>query len=145
MFVATDGANDFGLPDGIYGVDTDGPARGLPKLLFSCPHGAEATGPCFTPDGKTLFVLVQHPAEDADSLDKVETRWPDFATALPPRPAVVAIQREDGRDVGDKQAVGISSRTRTAYCLRLLPTAYCLLPTAYRLLPTALPTHSLPP
>jgi uncharacterized protein len=101
MFVATDGANDFGLPDGIYGVDTDGPARGLPKLLFSCPHGAEATGPCFTPDGKTLFVSVQHPAEDADSLDKVETRWPDFATALPPRPAVVAIQREDGRDVGE--------------------------------------------
>ena len=87
--------------DGIYGVDTDGPARGLPKLLFSCPHGAEATGPCFTPDGKTLFVLVQHPAEDADSLDKVETRWPDFATAPPPRPAVVAIQREDGRDVGE--------------------------------------------
>ncbi len=60
MFVATDGANDFGIPDGIYAVDTEGPARGLPKLLFCCPHGAEATGPFFTPDGKTLFVSVQH-------------------------------------------------------------------------------------
>ena len=100
MFVATDGANDFGLPDGIYGIDTEGPARGLPKLLFTCPHGAEAAGPCFTPDGTTLFVSVQHPAEDAETLDKVETRWPDFKGNNIPRPAVVAIQRTDGHEVG---------------------------------------------
>ena len=68
MFVATDGANDFDIPDGIYGIDTEGPARGLPKLLFTCPHGAEATGPCFTPDGSTPFVSVQHPAEDSKTL-----------------------------------------------------------------------------
>ena len=100
MFVATDGANDFGIPDGIYAIDTEGPARGLPKLLFSCPHGAEATGPFFTPDGKTLFVSVQHPGEDAETLDKVETRWPDFKGNNLPRPAVVAIRRQDGRDIG---------------------------------------------
>lgn len=40
LWVATDGANDFDLPDGVYGVDTEGPARGLPKLLFTCPHAA---------------------------------------------------------------------------------------------------------
>jgi secreted PhoX family phosphatase len=85
--VATDGANDFDLPDGIYGVDTEGPARGLPKLLFTSPHGAEATGPCFTPDGTTLFVSVQHPAEDAETLDKAATRWPDFNGTNLPRPA----------------------------------------------------------
>ena len=100
LWVATDGANDFDLPDGIYGVDTEGPARGLPKLLFTCPHGAEATGPCFTPDGKTLFVSVQHPAEDAETLDKVETLWPDFKDGQPPRPSVVAIRRTDGQPVG---------------------------------------------
>ena len=100
MFVATDGANDFDLPDGIYGIDTEGPARGLPKLLFTCPHGAEAAGPCFTPDGTTLFVSVQHPAEDAETLDKVQTRWPDFKGNNIPRPAVVAIQRADGHEVG---------------------------------------------
>ena len=72
--MATDGANDFDLPDGVYGVDTEGPARGLPKLLFTCPHGAEATGPCFTPDGTTLFLSVQHPAEDAETLDKADRR-----------------------------------------------------------------------
>ncbi len=99
MFVATDGANDFDIPDGIYGVDTEGPARGLPKLLFTAPHGAECTGPCFTPDGTTLFVSVQHPAEDADVLANASTRWPDFKGDNVPRPAVVAIQRTDGSEV----------------------------------------------
>ena len=99
LWVATDGANDFGLPDGIYGIDTEGPARGLPKLLFTCPAGAEATGPCFTPDGKTLFVSVQHPAEDAETLDKAETLWPDFKGTLP-RPSVVAIRKIDDGAVG---------------------------------------------
>ena len=99
MFVATDGANDFDIADGIYGVDTEGPARGLPKLLFACPIGAEATGPFFTPDGTTLFVSVQHPAENAETLDKAETLWPDFAAGGLPRPAVVAIQRIDGLEV----------------------------------------------
>jgi uncharacterized protein len=99
MFVATDGANDFDLPDGIYGVDTEGPARGLPKLLFTSPIGAEATGPCFTPDGTTLFVSVQHPAEDSETLATASTRWPDFAEGGVPRPAVVAIQRQDGGEV----------------------------------------------
>jgi secreted PhoX family phosphatase len=99
MFVATDGANDFGMADGIYGVDTDGPARGLPKLLFACPTGAEASGPCFTPDGTTLFVSVQHPGEDSETTAKLTTLWPDFKPGGLPRPAVVAIQREGGGEV----------------------------------------------
>ena len=99
MFVATDGANDFDIPDGIYGVDTEGPARGLPKLLFTCPMGAEATGPCFTPDGTTLFVSVQHPAENSETLETATTLWPDFTPGGVPRPAVVAIQRADGGEV----------------------------------------------
>ncbi|MER9721923.1 MULTISPECIES: PhoX family phosphatase [unclassified Mesorhizobium] len=100
LWVATDGANDFDLPDGVYGVDTEGAARGLPKLLFTCPHGAEATGPCFTPDGTTLFLSVQHPAEDAETLDKAQTLWPDFKDGQLPRPSVVAIRRRDGQPVG---------------------------------------------
>ncbi len=100
MYVATDGANDFDIPDGIYAVDTQGPARGLPKLLFSCPHGAEAAGPAFTPDGKTLFVSIQHPAEDAETTADVKTLWPDFQTGRLPRPGVVALQRKDGDAIG---------------------------------------------
>jgi secreted PhoX family phosphatase len=33
MFVATDGANDFGLPDGICGIDAKGPARGPAQVV----------------------------------------------------------------------------------------------------------------
>ena len=99
MFVATDGANDFDIADGVYGVDTDGPARGLPKLLFTAPTGAECSGPCFTPDGSTLFVSVQHPGENSDTLATATTRWPDFMGDNAPRPAVVAIQRMDGAEV----------------------------------------------
>ncbi len=99
MFVATDGANDFDIADGIYGVDTEGPARGLPKLLFACPKGAEATGPFFTPDGTTLFVSVQHPGEDSETTASLSTLWPDFKEGGLPRPAVVAIQRADGGEV----------------------------------------------
>ncbi len=100
MFVATDGMNDFDLADGIFAVDTDGPARALPKALFCCPTEAEATGPAFTPDGATMFVSVQHPAEGSENIDALSTRWPDFDDKVPPRPSVVVITREDGGPIG---------------------------------------------
>jgi hypothetical protein len=100
MWVATDGMNAFDLADGIFGVDTTGPGRALPKALFCAPSGAECTGPAFTPDGKTMFVAVQHPGENSETIEKLTTRWPDFAEGMPPRPAVVAITREDGGEIG---------------------------------------------
>ena len=100
LWIATDGAPDFGIADGLYAVETEGPARAVPKLMYAVPMGAEMTGPWFTPDGQTLFVSVQHPAEAADSLDKVATRWPDFDDKVPPRPSVVVITREGGGEIG---------------------------------------------
>jgi secreted PhoX family phosphatase len=100
LWIATDGneaAN--GLPDGLWMLD---PARdGAPVHFFAVPIGAECTGPCFTPDGTTLFVSVQHPALNSGStFAEPSTRWPDFSDALPPRPAVVALRREDGGPIG---------------------------------------------
>ena len=100
MWIATDGQNAFDLADGIFGMDVEGPGRALPKALFACPFGAEATGPCFTPDGKTLFVSVQHPGENSESIEKLTTTWPDFAEKGLPRPAVVAITKVDGGEIG---------------------------------------------
>jgi uncharacterized protein len=100
MFVATDGMNDFDLADGIFAVDTDGPARALPKALFCCPTGAEAAGPAFTPDGATMFMSVQHPAEDSETIEALTTRWPDFDDKMPPRPSVVVITRDGGGPIG---------------------------------------------
>ncbi len=68
---------------------------------FSAPTGAEVCGPCFTPDGTTFFVSVQHPGDDDGStFDKPTTRWPDFDAKMPPRPAVVAVRRSDGGKIG---------------------------------------------
>ena len=100
LWVGTDGMNSIGLADGIFAMDLDGPARGKARALFSCPNGAECTGPSFTPDGKTLFLSIQHPAEDSENYDALTTRWPDFDDNMPPRPSVVVITRDDGGVIG---------------------------------------------
>jgi len=87
------------IPDGIFVADAEGPGRGLFKLLFACPIEAEMCGGAFTPDGKTLFLSVQHPAEGSN-FDKPLTRWPDFKEGVPPRPSVVAVHRPDGQEIG---------------------------------------------
>jgi len=95
MWITTDGQGDsIGYNDGIYAVECVGNTRGRPRLFFNAPAGAEATGPYFTPDGTTLFVSIQHPG-----IEPVNG-WPDFSDALPPRPSVIAIRREDGTPIG---------------------------------------------
>ena len=102
IWIATDGQDDWaGFNDSVYAAETSGPMRGVTRNFFSCPRGAECTGPAFTPDGKTLFLSVQHPAEEKGStFDKPSTRWPDFRPDMPPRPSVVAITKADGGEIG---------------------------------------------
>ena len=71
------------------------------------PKGAEITGLCETPDGKTLFVNIQHPGENTTAPDLLEERyeshWPGnhgHGKAGRPRSATIAITRDDGGVIG---------------------------------------------
>lgn len=101
IWIATDGFPDHGVHDGLWAADTVGGGRAVTRHFLGCPRGAELCGPAFTPDGQTLFVSVQHPAEeDGSSFDNPSTRWPDFADGLPPRPSVVVIVKKGGGEIG---------------------------------------------
>jgi uncharacterized protein len=100
IWISTDGQDDAaGFNDALYGACVSGPSRGVTRGFFSAPAGSEVCGPEFTPDGRTLFLAIQHPG-DGSTYDKPSTRWPDFRSDLPPRSAVVAITRADGGEIG---------------------------------------------
>ncbi len=58
--------------------------------VASAPRDAELTGPWFSPDGKTLFLSVQHPGEQTTDVNNPTSKWP-FDKDNIPKPAVVAI------------------------------------------------------
>jgi len=105
MWIASDQGEAqqiFGIGDGIWACDVDGPGRAVTRMFYRAPTGAEMCGPAFTPDCRTLFVAVQHPAGDdrGSNYDTPSTRWPDFRDDMPPRSSVVAITRNDGGIIG---------------------------------------------
>ncbi|MFC4158805.1 PhoX family protein [Chitinimonas lacunae] len=64
------------------------------------PKGCEITGCAETPDGRTLFVNIQHPGESTRAADlndpsRWESHWPDGGNSRP-RSATIAIVRDDG-------------------------------------------------
>ena len=100
IWISTDGQDDAaGFNDALYGACVSGPNRGVTRGFFSAPAGSEVCGPEFTPDGKTLFLAIQHPG-DGSTFDKPSTRWPDFRNDLPPRSSVIAITKADGGEIG---------------------------------------------
>ena len=57
------------------------------------------------PDGRTMFINVQHPGEPASERSNPEapravSNWPDFRPDGRPRSATVAIRRDDGGLIG---------------------------------------------
>ena len=134
-----DGSADYGAPDGLWfdpfgrlWVQTDqvgdgsgdfvnlgsnslvcaDPDSGVTRRFMTSPNRCEVTGITMTPDGKTLFVGIQHPGEDAVAANPTQfSNWPqsqfsvkaDGVTPLPggrPRSSVVVITKDDGGVIG---------------------------------------------
>jgi hypothetical protein len=114
LWIATDQGSAWkkasGTADGLWALETEGDRRGTGRMFFRVPVGAELCGPILTPDDRTLFLAVQHPATDGvkdwapfgrnSTFEDPATRWPDFKPGMPPRPAVVAVTKKDGGVIG---------------------------------------------
>jgi len=91
------------------------PATGEVRRFLIGPVGCEVTGIAMTPDGRTMFVNVQHPGEPLthrnDGLEvpnlhsnpadpRRYSNWPDFRPDGRPRSATVAIRKADSGPIG---------------------------------------------
>jgi len=74
----------------LYVIPRHGKDAGNVIRVASAPKDAELTGPWFSPDGKTLFLSVQHPGEQTKEVTNPTSRWP-FDEDNIPKPAVIAI------------------------------------------------------
>ena len=78
------------------------------KRFLVGPRGAEITGITETPDGRALFVNIQHPGENTRMADvgepgRYESHWPanaGYGAGQRPRSATIVITRRDGGIVG---------------------------------------------
>lgn len=74
------------------------------RRFLTGPLESEITGVDTTPDGRTIFVGIQHPGEDATNPNVPSSNWPDNqngpAPGVRPRSAVVAVTRTDGGIIG---------------------------------------------
>ena len=81
----------FHKNNGLFYIPMNGPNAGLCQLVAVAPKDAEFTGPTFSPDGKTLFLCVQHPGELTKSISACTSHWPDGGSSIP-RSAVITIE-----------------------------------------------------
>jgi secreted PhoX family phosphatase len=97
LWIATDGqGKTINYNDALHMVPVEGEERGHVQQFFSGVAGSETCGPLFNADNTALFIALQHPGEGGTLDDPVST-WPDGT--IPPRPAVVVIQKEDGNAI----------------------------------------------
>ena len=81
------------------------PRTGEIRRFLVGPVGCEITGATATPDGRTMFVNIQHPGESpSERSDPAAPRkvsnWPDQNPAGRPRSATVVIRKNDGGVIG---------------------------------------------
>jgi uncharacterized protein len=78
------------------------------KRFYVGPYDCEVTGLCETPDGKTMFINIQHPGDGTAAADladpaKYTSQWPSnvgYGAGKRPRSATVVITKDDGGRIG---------------------------------------------
>ncbi len=80
-------------------------ATGEIRRFLTGPNGCEVTGVAMAPDGRTMFINIQHPGETASERSNPDapravSNWPDQRPEGRPRAATIAIRREDGGPIG---------------------------------------------
>jgi secreted PhoX family phosphatase len=81
------------------------PRSGEVRRFLVGPVGCEITGATATPDGRTMFINIQHPGESpgerSDPADpRRHSNWPDFHPEGRPRSATVVIRKDGGGLIG---------------------------------------------
>jgi hypothetical protein len=81
------------------------PTTGEVRRFLTGPVGCEITGATATPDGRTMFINIQHPGESpSERSDPAQptrfSNWPEKGQGTRPRSATVVIRRRDGGIIG---------------------------------------------
>ena len=81
------------------------PHTGEVRRFLTGPVGCEITACTWTPDGRTMFINIQHPGETSGARNdpaapRKFSNWPDFRADGRPRSATLVIRRLDGGVIG---------------------------------------------
>jgi hypothetical protein len=86
------------------------PETGETRRFLTSPPNCEVTGVVTTPNGRTMFVGIQHPGEDWSGSFTANSTWPDSGvngpttfmgtTVQKPRSSVIVITKDDGGVIG---------------------------------------------
>ena len=81
------------------------PRTGDIRRFLVGPAGCEITGATSTPDGRTMFLNIQHPGESPSERSEAAaprkiSNWPDQNAAGRPRSATVVVRKNDGGVIG---------------------------------------------
>ncbi|MCB1949455.1 PhoX family phosphatase [Nitrosomonas sp.] len=86
------------------------PVSGETKRFLTSPPNSEVTGVVTTPDGRTMFVGIQHPGEDWEINFTDNSTWPDNGhnglttfngtTVCRPRSSIIVITKDDEGVIG---------------------------------------------
>lgn len=75
------------------------PVTGEIRRFFAGPRGQEVSGFASTPDGRTMFINVQHPGESSERIPLLASTYPDGPGGRG-RSCTIVITKDDGGPIG---------------------------------------------